>query len=367
MTATRFASTALLTLVLAPLAILPAETRGQTGGAAGRDRASIEDPQLSPDGRTLAFVNATSDRAHGRQSQIHRLDVAGGRATSITPGLARAWSPRWSPDGRRLAFLASREHDGPPQIHVLEIESGAWRQVTRHPTPPGDLIWAPDSRLVFFAAADATSDERRHLAVVDLDGVTTQITFGAYAISEYALSLSGGTIAMTRAPSTQAGASRERDVWVMDANGGNAHRLTTGAAFARLPQVSPDGASVAFLAPRPQGSRGPAERTVFLVPRRGGTPRPLLLDAPVSVRDARWLSDGRLAIVTERDGAVQLAEADVATGRTEVRTPHLPAVGHWTVQPRTGTQVFTVAAPTGGMEIALMPLGGPMRRVPIRP
>lgn len=364
MTAPRLTSVVLLTLVLAPLTVAPAGTRHQAGDAGGRDRPAIEDPHLSPDGRTIAFVTTTSG---DRRTEIHRLDASGGRPTPLTSPLARAWSPRWSPDGRRLAFLAGRASGDLPQIHVFEIEGGAWRQVTRHPTPPGDLTWAPDSRLIFFTAADVTAPARRHLAVVDLDGVTTQITFGAYAILDYALSPSGSAVAMMREPAAPAATRPERDVWVMDANGGNARRLTTGADRARAPQVSSDGGVVAYLAPRTADARGSAGDSVFLVARRGGTPRDLLPAAPFSVRAAQWLSDGRLAIVTERDDAVRLAEVDVASGRTELRTPDLFAVGRWTVHQRSGTQVFTARAPSGGLEIFLMPPGQRMSQVSRRP
>lgn len=367
MTARRLTSAALPTLVLAALALTPAGPRGQEAHATRGDRPSIDDPQLSPDGRTIAFVIATSDRAYGRTTGIHRLDAASGRETPLTTGAGHAWSPRWSPDGRRLAFLSARGPDGPPQIHVLEIESGALHQVTRHPTPPGDLTWAPDSRLIFFTAADATSSDRRHLSVVDLDGVTTQITFGAYAILDYALSPSGSSIAMTRAPSALVRGRRERDVWVMDANGGNAHRLTTGAEQARLPQVSPDGETVAFLAPRRADARGTAGATVFVVARRGGAPRVLLGDATFAVRAAQWLSDDRIAFVAEHDGVAQLMALDVEGGHIDARTPEVRGLGHWSLHRRTGTQVFTAQVPGVGLEIFLLAPGAPVRQVSRRP
>lgn len=326
--------------------------------------ASIADPQLSPDGHTIAFVTAViaAGGENGRQ-QIHRVDAGGGRPTPLTSGADSAWSPRWSPDGRRLAFLAARTNDTPPQIHVLEIESGASRRVTTHPTPPGDLTWAPDSRLIFFTAVDAFRPARRHLSVVDLDGVTTQITFGDFAVLDYALSPSGGTIAMTRAQPVLAGARGERDLWVMDANGGNAHRLTIGADFARRPQVSPDGASVVFLAPRPSGAGAPGGDTLFVVPRRGGQPRALDAGGRFSVREAQWLSDGHVAMVADQGGVVRVWEIDVPSGRMTPRTPDVRAVGHWTVHRPSSSHVFTAQVGSQSEEIYLLPTAQPMRLV----
>src|SRR5690606_33702664 len=135
----------------------------------------------------------------------------------LTYGERGESSPRWSPDGRRIAFLARRADDTHNQIYVLDADGGEARRVTSHASAPSDLTWSPDSRLIFFTAANApsaaakekkrlqddvyafeeTNFEHEHLWVTDLDGKSTQITFGDFSVTDYTLSDSGATVAMT--------------------------------------------------------------------------------------------------------------------------------------------------------------------------
>lgn len=332
---------------------------------------AIEDPQLSPDGRSIAFVQVALDAAGVRVPQIHRLDIESGERRRLSSSLAAAWSPRWSPDGRRLAFLARGPGEMPAQVHVLGFDGGAPQPITSPPAAPTDLVWAPDSRLIFFLAPEAPASAppdagRRHLSVVDLDGVTTRITFGAFAILDYALSPSGSTIAMTRAPSTRAADRGTADVWVMDANGGNARRLTAAAGPVRRAQVSPDGATVLYHersreppAPRDGNSASVDERSrLFVVPRAGGPARALGLETSWMVHDARWLDDRRIVMLAaprpagrQRPPAApgaRLVEVDVRTGAATPMTPPDQIVGDWTVDGRSHAIVFAAAAAPSG-------------------
>lgn len=90
----------------------------------------VADPQLSPDGRSIAFAITDTDRAaNKRTTQIYLMSVDGGEAKQLTNDKASASSPRWSPDGRRLAFISARE-TGTSQIWTMDVASGETKRVT---------------------------------------------------------------------------------------------------------------------------------------------------------------------------------------------------------------------------------------------
>ncbi len=125
------------------------------------------DPQLHADGRRTAYVLTEVDVEDDRYVRtIHLHDGAGTRRFTHGPSDVR---PRWSPDGRWLAFLRTGTEDGQkPQLHVMPADGGEAQRRTDLPLGVSDLAWAPDSdRLVVVAGvwdarvAGLTDEERR--------------------------------------------------------------------------------------------------------------------------------------------------------------------------------------------------------------
>src|SRR5688500_2944941 len=112
----------------------------------------IADPQLSPDSRTVLFVKTTTDGKTGRRNaDIWTVNADGsGEAKALISGDKTAENtPRWSPDGKRIAFLSTR--DGAPQVYVADADGSDVKRITELAAgvqPP--LVWSPDSsRLAF--------------------------------------------------------------------------------------------------------------------------------------------------------------------------------------------------------------------------
>ncbi len=105
------------------------------------------DPQISPDGTRIVytrnFFDIMSDR---RQSRLWMIDETGQHLPLVDD--QNAASPRWSPDGNRLAFVTLR--DEKPQIHCLWLESGRTAALSRLTESPGGLAWSPDGRQIAF-------------------------------------------------------------------------------------------------------------------------------------------------------------------------------------------------------------------------
>ena len=346
---------------------------------------AIQDPQLSPDGTRILFVMDAPDwKANRRVGHVYRINADGTGQAQLTYGERGESSPRWSPDGRRIAFLSRRGDDAHPQLYVLDAEGGEARRVMAHPTAPSDLTWAPDSRLVFFTAPVAptpaaaektrlqddvfafeeTNFEHEHLWVVDLDGKTTRITYGDYSVTDYTLSPSGSRISMTRAPSPLLEHMRFSEAWVMDASGGNALRLTTNEVAEREPLVSPDGTQVLFTADANERFEPYYNDKLFVVPVGGGAARVLLPDVPYEVTAAQWTPDGASIVFVANHGVhTQVMQVQVATRRVTALTSGDHTVGAWRMDPRSGAQVFTVNTTTRPGEVYLLTPGASMRQV----
>ncbi len=126
------------------------------------DLKIVEDPQISPDGKQIAFVRMTVDRL-GNQYRRHiwLATLEGGRAARVrqfTFGPKSDTSPRWSPDGQRLAFVSARGDK--PQIHLIDLAGGEARAVTARAQGATGPVWSPDGRRLAFISR-ANAEERR--------------------------------------------------------------------------------------------------------------------------------------------------------------------------------------------------------------
>src|SRR3954452_11731374 len=105
---------------------------------------ALSEPTLSPDGTTVAYVVTTPDRdADGYRSQVWTVAADGSSEPRAFTNGPHDSSPRWAPDGSRLAFVAD-DGDGVAQVHLVDAAGGAARQLTRLAAGAGDPQWAPD-------------------------------------------------------------------------------------------------------------------------------------------------------------------------------------------------------------------------------
>lgn len=331
----------------------------------------VSDAHLSPDGRTVAFVRTEIDlAADDYRSTIWLADLEGEDTVQVTRGPGRDTSPRWSPDGRSLAFLSDRDADrgrrgggrdqgpwdagGVSQLYVLSMSGGEPRRLTALPRGAGAAVWAPDGARIAFCSPVGTSEEegearriprprvitraqykadgqgytfdRRHqvFALTLADGRTTQLTREDTEHAGPAWSPDGRRLAFVRARPGAADYSLF-DLWCMDADGGRLRQLSREIGRAVAPAWSPDGAWIACLGHDEQeaGFGDPIAR-VWLVPSAGGPPRRLtaaydraavLARPPETSPPPLWSPDSRSVMFLAADaGRVHLARAAVPEG-----------------------------------------------------
>ncbi|HEX5083920.1 MAG TPA: S9 family peptidase, partial [Blastocatellia bacterium] len=109
----------------------------------------VGDAQISPDGSRVAYVVTDVDKNLNRgKRSVWVIPASGGSPNQLITSDKNDFSPRWSPDGKWIAFLSTRE--GAPQIYVAGADGSNARKVTSAPEGVSEFIWSPDGRMFAF-------------------------------------------------------------------------------------------------------------------------------------------------------------------------------------------------------------------------
>ncbi|HLY50245.1 MAG TPA: S9 family peptidase [Solirubrobacteraceae bacterium] len=313
------------------------------------------DPQLSPDGRRIAFVLAEADETKDRLSTSLWMVAADGSSAPrrFSEGAADR-HPRFSDDGRWLAYISTPE-DEPERAHVrlAPLEGGAPLRLGDLPGPVLQLAFSPDSRrlvVVCRVGAPARDEKdaakrnaprrvrglaarldgvgwqegRRHLFVVELaDGSHRQLTRGEFDHNDPSFAPDGESLVFCSDRARRRDDRQFRsDAWVVPLAGGRARRLTSGRGRAASPLFSPDGSLVAFAGALTDA--WDADTHVFVVPADGSrepepvapeTDRPMPLP-PGMPAQLCWSGERELTMLIADRGAFTVHRARVGERRS---------------------------------------------------
>ncbi len=250
------------------------------------DIAIASDPQISPDGSSIAYVRRQNDIMSDRAvSSIWMIDVASGEETPFAGRSGAAFAPRWSPDGTRVAFVSTE--GGSAQLWVKWVGSGEAVRLTGLPNSPSSITWAPDGHSIAYTmlvddpspslgsapanrpegaewaaplqitdlvnfradgAGDLTPGFEKIFVIPATGGAPRQLTFGpTHDGGPLSWSPDGRTIYFSgnRNPDWQTDPV-EGDVWALDVNTLALTRLTDRDGPDGGARVSPDGRLIAY-------------------------------------------------------------------------------------------------------------------------
>jgi len=369
-------------------------------------------PMISPDGQSVVYVREYFDvMTDRRYSNLWLVKSDGTDNRPITTGKYNDGSPRWSPDGKRLAYVSNRE--GSPQIYVRWMDDGQTAAITRIQEPPSGLAWSPDGswiaffklvseaplvigqlppppagaqwappakytdKLVFrFDGVGEIPPGYTHLFVVPSEGGTArQLTSGNYhhggggfGVGSPSWSPDGRAIVIPARRKADAEKTMlESELFEVSVADGQLKQLTDRFGPDQSPAISPDGRTIAYTGfdDRKQGY----QNTLLYLMNRDGTARRVLSSRiDNSINEIEWAADGRgiylsydeqgvtRVALMALDGSFRVLGRDLGTGGS--------GYGGGTFSTaRDGSIAMTVSTPQVPGDVAVIRPGGAQRNV----
>jgi dipeptidyl aminopeptidase/acylaminoacyl peptidase len=359
---------------------------------------SLSDPEISPDGKSVALVvsraNLDEDR---RDGEIALVDVATHELRVLTRK-PHAGFPRWSPDGKTLAFLAEDDKKH-LQIWTLSLgQGGDSAQITHSPTSIEQLAWRPDGKAFAFVAEDEepkregrakyedafkvgdndflarSAQMPAHLWMIELPAdpnakmpEAKRLTEGSWSLpislppgppaSPVQWSADGKQITYVKVPTPLSGDADRSTVQVLDVASGHSKPLTGGARLESIPVLSPDGTQVAYLKNRDGKSWNEGE--VFVTTPAGGAGKDITGTLDRNIVREIWMSDGKSLLVAGDDATTSALWLQPSDGGAALRLETgdiAPAEPFWlegSVSAR-GDIAFTGGSPNDPSELYVM-------------
>jgi len=299
---------------------------------------SVSDPQISPDGRSIVFVVSRPNLEQDRSDrELVLIDIATGAQQVLTYERKEVGSPRWSPNGDRLAFVAAdgTGKDAKPQVFVLPMTGGEARKITDALNGIEQLAWRPDGKEIAYVTSDEPENKKEiekhhdafeagdndflateaalpsHIWILPAEGgKARRLTSGAWSLpksappsspaSPISWSPDGKWLLFTRQEYPQQGDADLTTLQVLNAETGKIRKLTKHDKFESFGLFSPDGSHVAYWYPRDGDPNN--ENEILVTQTTGGDGSDATRSIDHDLMRAIWMPDGNSLLVGGHDG-----------------------------------------------------------------
>lgn len=332
------------------LAQAPAGPNRMFTGSDLFDLEVASDPQISPDGSKIAYVRESNDvMTDNARATIWLVDVKSGTQTPLVAGPGGHFSPRWSPDGTRLAYVSADESGA--QLYVRWMATGATAKITGLPDSPNSIAWSPDgSRIAYvmsvpgqpmqLGSAPPKPEGAKwaeplevidrvtyradgggyikpgydHIFLVSADGgAPRQLTWGnVYDSGPLSWTPDGKTILFSTVRGKDWERSFDSEVYALDVANGEVKALTDRRGPDGAPMVSPDGSKIAYLG-YDDTRRAYENNRLYVMNRDGTGVREMTGALDASIDALAWSADSRSVTFQYDDhGTTRLGSVDLA-------------------------------------------------------
>ena len=324
------------------------------------DLREVSDPQISPDGKWVAYSVLSSDVKDDKQTcDIWMTSWDGVRTLRLTYSKESESTPRWSPDGQYLSFLSSR---GVPeetdQVWLMNRSGGEAEKITDFKGGVVDYVWSPDSKRLAIVARDPDSTAiegkdkekktpkpiiidrlqfkedkkgylgklRQHLYIFNLTSRQSEcLTPDAYNEWLPAWSPDGSTIVFVSKRGKDIDRNDNYDLYAIETRVGASPRQLTihegpdcHPDWESRPAWSPDGKTIAYIQGGPDKLIYYAGYQLAVIPATGGTPRLLADELDRNMVSPRWSADGSsMLFLLEDDGNFHLSSIPASGGKLQ--------------------------------------------------
>jgi dipeptidyl aminopeptidase/acylaminoacyl peptidase len=344
----------------------------------------VSDAQISPDGKWVAYVVTAVDLTeNANDADIWLVSTSGGESTRLTTSKKSDTLSRWSPDGKKLAFVSAREEK--PQVFLISPFGGEAEKLTNSKSGVQSFQWSPDgTRIAYVATVEPTAEEEKKLKdkddsqVIDQNFKFTRIWVidiasrkavelvkGDYNISDPQFSPDGRRLAFVMNPTPKADDGMLSDIWIIDVAGAGSEE--TQALQKKLSELKENVSKL-------EGKGGPTYFRFMEVQsqiaavqgeiaKKSGLRKLTNNEGPDT--SPRWSPDGKSIAYLSRElkgvevGQLRLTLLDVESGKTSSVTQNFeyqPGTAKWsadgrqiyfTATVRTESRIFSVPASGG--------------------
>lgn len=302
----------------------------------------VQDPQVSPDGKWIAYVvSVPSLKENNSTSGLRLLSINGGEPQRLAKDYESCHSPRWSPDGKQLLFISSK--DDTANLYLMDIKSKKIRQLSKSENGLSSPLWSKDgkfilcrsrvlpegktdienwtkdelpqceartiNRLLFRQWDRWLGDKRNHLFKVTVsDGSLKDLTPADKDVppvslgsgADFSISPDGKEICYVRNDDKMLATSTNQDIFLLNLETGKETKLTTNPALDHMPAYSPDGRFISYTSMAKPGYE--SDRAVLKIfDRKSGKHISLTEKLDRSIAQVLWTPDSKAIYFTCRE------------------------------------------------------------------